>query len=257
VKLIKILVGLVIALIFVAAVVAVVVLQNINAIVKMAVEEVGSDVTKTAVVLNAADIKLTDGRGTLNGLSIANPAGFSRADLFTLGEAVVDIDPASLTKDVVVIDEIKLSGVNLLAEHKGVAETNIKALIDNLGAGSGGSQSQPASDSGEEVLLAVKKVVFSDNSLSLVSESVGNYDLNIPSFEVNNLGSETNGLTPTQLAKAALKPLLDRAQDTIEEKLEDELKDKAKDKLKEAIEDKLSDEQKEKVESLKSLFKKD
>jgi uncharacterized protein involved in outer membrane biogenesis len=255
-KILKIFLGLILVLVLLLAVGGYFLAKNLNGLVERAVEEFGSQVTQTQVALGKADISvnLDQGRGELQNLTVANPQGFSDANLLTLGKVALAIEPTSVMKDVIVIDEITISGVNILAEHKGVKETNLQALLDNIKAQTGGGASESTNTeetAGKEVLLAVKKIDFTDNSLSLKSENLGNYDLKIPSFSVSDLGSVENGLTPEQLAAAAIKPLLDRAKRQVEEKVQDELEDKAKEKLLEH----LDDDQKEKLEGLKSLLK--
>lgn len=253
-KILKIFLGLIIVLLLVVGAAGYFFAKNINSIVVQAVEKFGSEVTQTQVGLGKADISLDlkQGRGELQNLTVANPEGFSDANLLTLGQVVLAIEPQSVLGDVIVVDEVTISGVNILAEHKGVKDTNLQALLDNIQSQASAQSSEPAAaeEAGEEVLLAVKKVVFSDNSLSLNSEKLGSYDLEIPSFTVSDLGSADNGLTPTELATAALKPLMAKAQEQVTEKLKDGLEDKAKEKLL----DNLSDDQKEKLDSLKSLF---
>ncbi len=258
-KVLKVLLGVVVALIVVAIIAVVVVSQNINKIVKVAVESAGSEITQTDVRLAKSNIQLKDGRGELSGLTIANPQGFSDGNIFSLGKVVLAVDPQSLLGEVKVIDEITISKVNILAEHKAVSDTNLKALLDNIQSSTGGGQKSEskgntdtsgAGGKSEEVLLAVKKIVFADNSVSLKSDQWGESQLTIPSFELTNLGSETDGLTPTELAQAALKPLIARARRSVQEKLKDELEDKAKEELL----DKLDDNQKKQLDKVKSLF---
>jgi len=256
-KVLKIILGLVVVLVLVAVVGVYFLAKNINGIVEHAVETVGSDITQTQVGLGKADIKLDlkESRGELDNLTVANPKGFSKANLLTIGQVALGIEPLSISKDVIVINEVTIKGVNILAEHKGVKDTNLQALLNNIKAkaGAGGSTEATTDDSGKEVLLAMKKIVFADNSVDLKSEKAGNYQLKIPAFELQNLGSAEKGLTPTQLAEAAIKPLVAKAQAAVEEKLKDELEDKAKEKLLEN----LDDDQKEKLEGIKSLLKKD
>lgn len=255
-KALKILVGVVVALILVAIIAVVLVSQNLNKLVKYAVETQGSAVTQTEVRLAKVDIQLKEGRGELNGLTIANPKGFSSGNIFSLGKVVLDIDPQSVLGDVKVIDEITISNINILAEHKGVKETNLQAIVDNLKSQGGKNAPESAAEeqtgSKTEVLLAVKKVVFADNTVSLRSEKFGDSQLTIPSFQLNNLGSKEQGLTPSELALAILKPLTKKATEKVQDTVEDKLKDKAKEK----VLDKLDDDQKEKLNELKSLFNK-
>lgn len=235
--------------------------SNLNSLVKEGVETAGPQVTSTDVKLNKVDISLKDARAELYGFSVANPEGFKSTNAFSFDNIVFDIDPASLQTDVIVIDEMTISGVNITAEQKGM-ETNLQALLKliekNVGAGGSGNASSDSAQDGPEIKLAVKKLAFTNNSVNLITEKYGEYGLTMPKIEAANLGSASNGLTPAQLGKAIAKPLLDQAKKTVEEKLkkvaEEQVKDKAEAKLKDALDEKLSDKDKEKVDKLKGLF---
>lgn len=258
-KIVKILAAIILVVLIVVGIGVYFVFQNLNDIVKYAVEEGGTEATRTEVLLSKADIDIRAGRGELDGLSIANPQGFSSEKLFSFNKIVLDIEPTSITKDVIVIDEITIDGVNVRAEHKNLTETNIEAMLKNLTQGAGGSSSGSSStseSSGKEVLLAVKKLVFSNSKLSLSSDQLGSFDLTVPSFEVNNLGSADNGLTPKQLAEAALKPLLKKAKDQVEKTIKDKAEDEVKSKIEDKLKEKINQEDLDKLKGLKSLFDK-
>lgn len=239
-------------------------LKNLNAIVEAAVEQVGTDVVGTTVALDSADVKLKDGRAALLGLTVANPAGFSNASFLSVGEVAVDIDPLSLTRDVIVIDEVVLSGIDLLAEQKDITKTNVQALLDQIDQGGSESSEQPeeSAESSDPVRLAVKKFTFEKSSLSLVTEDWGDTTLELPEINLANIGSAEQGLTPEELVEAVTEPVLQQIKDQVKDQLEDYAKDKAVEKAKEKLEekleeelgDKLSDSEQETLNKLKSLF---
>ncbi len=258
-KAIKVILGVVVAAVAILAIVTVIGLQNIDKIVKTAVEEIGPKVLGTEVRLAEVKIDITDGRGELRGLTIANPKGFSAANAFSLGETALEIDPGSLTGDVIVINEILISNANLLAEQKGLKDTNLQALLDNIQSSSGNTAAEPvASESSasndKEIRLAVKKFTFADSSMKLMSEQFGEHTLKLPAIRLNNLGSKDNGLTPEQLANAVIKPLVAQAKKAAQDRLEDLAKEKATEKLNEKLTEKLGKDGAEKLNQLKSLF---
>jgi hypothetical protein len=258
-KAIKVVLGVIAAIVAIAAIVVVVGLQNIDKIVKAAVEEVGPKVLGTEVRLAEVKIDITAGRGELRGLTVANPKGFSAANVFSLGETALEIDTSSITGDVIVINEVLISSANLLAEQKGLKDTNLQALLDNIESGSSSSSSKPAASStadgdAKEILLAVKKFTFTDSTMKLVSEQFGEHTLNLPPIRLKNLGSKEKGLTPEQLANAVVKPLVAQAKKAAQDRLEDLAKEKAKEKLNEKLTEKLGEDGAEKLNQLKSLF---
>lgn len=257
-KALKVVGGLIALAVVVVGLVVFIGLQNINGIVKTAVETVGPEVTGTAVQLQEVNIEITNGRGELTGLSVANPKGFSGANAFELGKIALQINPSSLTEDVIVIDEITITGAQLLAELKGMGNTNLQALMDNV---QGGASSEPkanetssSSDSGKAIKLAVKKFTFSDSNIELATEEWGDRTIKLPAIKVNNIGSKDSGLTPEQLAEAMIQPILKSAEKSVKRDLEKLAKEKAEEKLKEKLNDKLGSEKVEQLNQLKSLF---
>jgi hypothetical protein len=255
-KALKIIIGLVIVVVIAVVVIG---LQNINGLVKAAIEEVGTDVIGTQVRLQSANIEITDGRGELNQLSIANPNGFSNTSAFELGKVVLQVDPSSITSDVIVIKEVFISGANLLAEQKGLTETNLQALLNNVTGAAGSSSTDSNStasttESNSAVLFAVEKFTFSDSNLKVVTEKWGDFNLTLPAISLKNIGSKDKGLTPEQLTEAMIQPILKSAEKSVKQNIEKMAKNKAKEKLQEKLNDKLGSGKVEQLNQLKSLF---
>lgn len=259
-KSVKVLLGLLVGAAVIVVLVVVLALQNINEIVKTAVETVGPKVVGTEVRLAEVEIQLSAGRGDLKGLSVANPAGYQKPHAFSLGEIALDIDPASLTKDVVVIDEILVSAAQLVAEYKDTKNNNLQSLLDNIQSGSGTAKETSAPQTEAEsapsdVLLAVRKFTFEGTTIDVVTPKWGERKVTLPAIHLSDLGSPSKGLTPEQLTQTVIKQLLDQAKKAVSSDLKTLAKDKAKKELKEKLAGKISAEDKEKLEGLKSLFK--
>lgn len=163
--------------------------------------------------------------------------------------------------DVIVIDEMRISGVSITAEQKGL-DSNLQALLrqinENVGGGSTQQEQAAEESAGKEIKLAIKKLVFSDNKVNLVTEKYGDYVLEMPIIESVNLGSASNGLTPAQMGKAIVDPLIKQAKKTAEKRLkklaEENIKDKAEAKMQEKLDSALDDDAKEKLDKVKGLF---
>ena len=222
--------------------------RNIDGLVKDMVETIGTDVTGTQVAVTDVTISLTDGAGAVSGLTVANPSGFSQNSLFALNSIMIDIDPASLTEDVYVIESISIDGARVLAEQIGTT-SNIQALLDGMNSGTADSDSQ--ADSAEsDVLLAVNGISFTDGNVKLKSDVFGERDLVLPDFILRDLGSSTDGMTPSELGAEIAGQLTVRVKDAVVSELRDLAKEAAREKLKEQIGGKAA----EGVEKLKSLF---
>lgn len=266
-KTIKFFAVLIVLLVALVAGVLVYVFQNINELVKEAVETHGPQVTQTRVELRDVDIKLTEGSGELNNFVIHNPTGFDSEHFLSWNKIGVAIDPRSLQSEVIVLKNVVIDGINIKVEEKGF-KTNIQAMLKNLpksdasssGSSDGGSA---GSEDSEDILLALERLDFKNNAVEIITENFGKATLKVPSFELSNLGSADNGLTPEELGEAILRPLLKKTQEAVEERIKGlaagELEAKLRQK-KEELEAKLEEkkeELKQDVEEKKEELKED
>jgi hypothetical protein len=108
------------------------VMTNLDSIVKGAIEKYGSEAAKTAVRVSSVSIRLTEGKGEISGLTVANPHGFSSPNVFRLGKISVKIDTRSVTSSPIVIDEIHISSPQVVYEMNQVLASNILVLKKNI-----------------------------------------------------------------------------------------------------------------------------
>ncbi len=245
--------------------------RNINQLVKMTVESVGSEVLKTQVTLAAADVDIREGRAQLSGLTIANVGGFSEPTVFEMKDIIVDLEIAALIDQIVDLKEVTIDGVKITAEQKGVG-TNLQQLLDNLNSSAGTSNSEEStgesSSAATDVLMKIQNFNFTNTSAQLVTEQWGQESLNIPAIQLTNIGGQ-NGVKPDQLAQEILKPILQQINEAVKDNIEEKAKEAVKEKLGEKedeIKDKLRDKLTEKLGetgakdaegALRSLLKRD
>ena len=258
-KLVKgLFIGLIILLLLaIGAVIAVAL--NLGQIVEEAVETHGPDVTSTPVELAGVSINLLGGGAELTGFDVANPPGFSQPSAVQADTLRLKVDPFSFRDGVLVIEDITIDGVKITAEQKGFT-TNLQEIHKAVkqfaeAAGGGASSKQEAGSSdGEEIRFMVNNLYVANNTLSLVTENYGSYQLEIPALTRTGLDGGGAGLTPKELGVALLQPLLDEAEKKVKTRLKSLAKTEVEDKVKAKIEEQLDDETKSKVEALKNLF---
>ena len=261
----KILLGLLIVIVIGVLGAGFYIANNMNGLVKDAVEEVGSQVLKTPVRLKAVNIQLLQGRAEISGLTIANPSGFDQPNVFQMDKIAVELDLISLMDSVVNLKEISIEGASVIAEQKGLG-TNLQALMKNLQASSDDASDTVAADdsSSPDLLIKVGLFQFINSSTSLVSEKWGQSEVSIPEIKLVQRGGE-QGLPPQQLAEALLKPLMKQLSSAVEAHLKglferkfkeklDEKEDELKKKLSNKIADELGDDSDDRINSLKSLL---
>lgn len=256
-KAFKILVGLLITVIVIAVIVVTIFISQINAIVKEVIETVGSDALHTPVTVDKVDIKLKEGEGTISGISVANPSGFSTADMLQIGNVGLHIDTSSVGDEVLVLKKVFVNGVTFLAEHKNLTDTNVQKMIDHISSGKSkpsveSKQSSSTSDSGDKVRLMIESLQVGSTEVTLLSDQYGTKNFTIPSYNQNNIGDKQRGLSPEELSKAVVANLLKRIKMVLSDRIKNESKDRLKGKLKSELDDKLKD----KIDTgkLKSLF---
>jgi len=187
-------------------------LQNLDSIVKAGIEKYGSEAAGTAVRVKTVQIGLREGRGSLLGLTIANPPHYKQTSIFSLGEISLDLDTDSLTSEVPVIEEIRIGTTGFRYEVDAKGQANLKVLQANLkkAAGGGKPADKPAAAAKEDapIRLKIKRLTIAGGEGVLDLSAVGGNEMkaSLPGITLTDLGGK-NGLTPQQLADAVLSAL--------------------------------------------------
>lgn len=200
--------------VLVAAVAAVIVfvLTNINGIVKSAIEHYGSAAAKTSVRVSSVSIKLTEGAGTIEGLTVANPRGFSSPHVLSLGSISVRIEPSTVTSDVVVIDEVRISAPQVVYEMNDSRVSNVDVLKRNIGSQ---VPSEPKRSPGakkaadKEKRLRIKKLIIKAARVEVRVAGLGEKPetVTLQKIEITDIGGLA-GATPEQAAKQILSAIM-------------------------------------------------
>jgi len=192
------------------------VLTNLDSIVKAAIEKYGSEATKTAVHVSSVKIKLGSGEGSVLGLAVSNPSGFSSPSIMTLDNISVRIAVNSITSLPVVIDNILISGPEVFYEMKEDGTSNVDILKKNLASsGPAHKEQQKKSTKGKEIRLRIKKLVFEKGKVHVrVTKLLDKpYTVELPRLELADIGKQ-DGATPDELGRAVTSALMEEASKT-------------------------------------------
>ena len=175
----------------------------LGGIVKTAVNKVGPTLAQTKVELQAAKISPLSGQGTLTGLAVGNPSGWSANDAFRLGEVHINMEPFSLLKDHIVINELTINKPEFLYETKLVA-SNIGDLLKNIEKAVGTKGGETQTKDGKPIKLVVKKLTLKEGRVTL---GVGGQAVTMPMppIDMADIGVAEGGVTPAQLAFAVMR----------------------------------------------------
>ena len=174
-------------------------LSSVNSLLVKAVNTYGPELTQTSVHLDKADISLLDGKGTLQGLTIGNPAGFTKGNAFTLGTIYAELDTGTLTDDVVVIRRIDMVAPHIAYERT-LTGDNIQTLIRNIKAstqtgGQSSASQQPASQAGS-TRVVIHELTIRDGSISVILPGIDkSITLALPEIRLHNIGDDKGQTT--------------------------------------------------------------
>lgn len=176
----------------------------LGSVVKAGVNTFGPKLTQTEVTLAAASLSPLSGSGTLTGLAVGNPKGWSDGRAFYLGRVHVSLAPFSIFGDHIVINEITIDQPEFTYETKIVA-SNIKDLLKNIEAFTG--TPTPETKAGKPIKFVVKKFRLT-NGKAVLGVGAAALPLPLPPISLDDLGVAEGGITPDQLVGAVMKQVL-------------------------------------------------
>ncbi len=183
---------------------------NMDSLMKTAIGDYGSAMTQAKVSVDAVKISPADGKGTITNLLIGNPAGFKTAYAIKVGQIDVDIDVASVARDVIVIRRIAINAPDVIYE-KADAITNFDAIQKNIASYLG-----PADSKKEGKKLIVEELTIRDAKAQASAAFMNGKTVNVslPDIALKNLGKAKGGISPGELGQeiaGALKAKLTSA----------------------------------------------
>ncbi len=207
-------IALIITIVIVAiiAILAILMVTNLDRIVKVAIERFGSDATGTAVHVGSVRIELSKGKGTVSGLSVANPPGFNAPYLFSLGSVGITIEPRTAASAVIVIDEVRLTGPEVNYEWNDKGQANVDIVRKNLSSTGSAKSAEKKDTRGKEKKLRIRKLVIENGTVAvriagLVDKS---RTATLNRIELHDIGGPS-GTTPDQAAKQVITAILSEA----------------------------------------------
>ncbi|MDO8907410.1 MAG: hypothetical protein Q7W55_02800 [Pseudohongiella sp.] len=145
-------------------------LNNLDGLVKRAIEVAGTNALATDVRVSSVNIDLANGSATLSGFSIANPPGFSNADMVRFDELYLAFDLSSLNTDVIRINSIRTVNPYVLYEMQGT-RSNLDVVRERFPAQPAPTQS---ADGAAQPVIAINEVNITGIQGSLQSDLLPN-----------------------------------------------------------------------------------
>ena len=161
--------------------------------------------TQTSVKLAGAHLSPLTGGGTLSGLVVGNPPGWSDSPALSFGKIHVELAPFSILGDHIVVRDIEVDDPEFNYETR-VVSSNIGDLLTRLegnsaGDGAGGA---PATHNGRPIKFQVKRLRLNGGRVRLGVGATA-LVLPMPPLEIDDLGTAEGGITANQLAFAVMR----------------------------------------------------
>jgi hypothetical protein len=217
--------------------------NNIDSIVKNAIEKNGGAILGTDVSVGSVDISLKSGRGTIRNIKVKNPDGFD-GNAFTLGEITLDIRVASLNKDPIVIDEIKIAAPDVSVIVNEMGQSNIAAIKDAADRYQASSTGKPAAkqDGGFEKRVRIAKFTFQEGHVKADASALGQGTIEtaLPPVRLTDVGGSA-GDTPDAIGKTVSRAFLGAVMGAVTKELKGNMIEQGKDAASEALKKLIND----------------
>jgi hypothetical protein len=232
-------IGIIAAAVVIVVIGAMMLLSNINSVVKGVIEHYGTEVTGTTVSVAAVNIDIKSGRGTIRGFAVASPDGYSSKDAFRLGEISVQIDVKSLTQKPIVLSDVRIVAPEVNYELNAKGKSNIDVIKANVERFQGGSPTGSADAKNEQARLRIAKFTFENGTIHGDAQALGGgkTDIELPAIHLTDVGGAA-GETPDRVAKIVTTAFVRQVTEAAAAKgIEKLVKDKLGDKVGNAAKD--------------------
>ena len=201
------------ALVAVTAVAGVLVLRNLDFVIRIAIEAVVGRELGLDTDVESVHLDRETGEFTLRNMVIANPDGvFITPHFASLGALDVEMDPDSLSSDVIEVKRIVLDDIHIYWEQ-GLMHSNAIEAIMRLR--DGGAKEDSKKDEVRYRIddLRVENIKVEFHATSMVLQrSLTSVTVEIPELTLKNLTSENaRGLVVNEVMTKVIQPILKAA----------------------------------------------
>lgn len=194
---------------------AVFLFSSLDTIVKKVIEDVGTQVAGVKVSVGGVKISLTEGKGSISGLTVANPPGFSSDPAIRFGEISLALDTGSLTRNPVVVKDIAVASP-FVGYEMGAGGSNIDAIQKNVKAFAarqgGGTKAEPAKPAGkdEEKKLVIERLAITGGQVKLAAGGIPGAEgsAKLGDIVLTNIGKDGGGASAAQVAQKVMDALV-------------------------------------------------
>lgn len=158
--------------------------------VKIAIETAGTRALNVGVMVDEVDLSILGGKLSFRNLVINNPPGYKHRRLLELSKAKIVIETGSLLKDTINIKEIRLDGVNVVLEQRGISGNNLQDIMKALPA----KKDKPSEPGGKKLHIDTLEITNIRASVKLlpVPGKADTLTLKLAPIKMTDLGGEND-----------------------------------------------------------------
>jgi len=167
-----------------------------NILIKNAVNSGGSTILGTNVNVDSVNFSPFSGDFHIQGLSIANPNGFSAGNALYLGEVSIKIDAKSFLSKTVMVEEIRITNpeINILGKP---GDTNLTRLQKNIASKAPASTTKDTTTASSDdhhaehkcKEIQIRYFTLQEGKVTAAFEGLGETAaIKLPTIELHNLG---------------------------------------------------------------------
>lgn len=188
------------------------VLSGLDRIVAAAIEKFGSETTGTRVTVSSVRIRLTAGEGSIRGLTVGNPEGFSAPSALRLENITVALKRDSVTRNPVVIERVLVRGLGVTYEIGKSGESNVDVIRERIEKSQATGTSRESRSAGGGKRVVIRVLVIEDGVVNVQAAALSGKPLSaaLPRIELRNLGGR-RGDSPGAIARQIAVPLVAQA----------------------------------------------
>ncbi|HUU23207.1 MAG TPA: hypothetical protein VM389_11800, partial [Phycisphaerae bacterium] len=163
----------------------------LDVIAKKGVEEGGTYALGVQTRLNSLSLSPFSGTLAMDGLNVANPAGYKSPHLMHSGTFDLEVVPSSILDDTIQVRKFELNGLSLNVEQKGLGKSNISEVLDNLkrlGGEEKPDEKKPEEEKGKKV--KVDRIVIRNVSATFHLPAINPLSVKVPEIKLENITSD-------------------------------------------------------------------
>ncbi len=190
--------------------------NSLDSIIEKAIEKYGSEITQVKVSLDGVKISPTSGQGTLMGLQIGNPKGFSSDYAINIGTAKIAIDVKSITKDPIIIKEILIDKPSVIYELTAKGN-NFSAIVKNIQeyGSTSNKKTAPAGSKKENKdgpKLIIEKLRINNGKIKVEAAALKNKDITakLSNIYIKDIGKSKGGASPGEVTEKIMASLTEK-----------------------------------------------